>query len=90
MSAVHLLITTQSKVTFLGASSGNNTVPIGMISSNLFVSTLMGLRNKFDSYSIFFGGKIEADSQLWFGSGNISNKAANLASNGQNISLTRP
>ena len=48
----------------------------------------MGLRNKFDSYSIFFSGKIEADAQLWLGSGNISNEAANLASNGQNISLT--
>ncbi|MWX71985.1 DUF3573 domain-containing protein [Francisella tularensis] len=81
-------ITTQGEVTFLGAYSGNNTIPIGMISSNLFASTVIGLRNKFDSYSIFFGGKIEADAQLWFGSSTISNKATNLASNGQNISLT--
>ncbi|MDE4986529.1 DUF3573 domain-containing protein, partial [Francisella tularensis subsp. holarctica] len=53
-----------------------------------FDSTVIGLWNKFDSYSIFFGGKIESDAQLWFGSSTISNKATNLASNGQYISLT--
>ncbi|MDE5018812.1 DUF3573 domain-containing protein, partial [Francisella tularensis subsp. holarctica] len=49
-------ITTQGEVPFLGAYSGNNTIPIGMISSNLFASTVIGLRTKIDSYSILFGG----------------------------------
>lgn len=81
-------ITTMGEVAFLGAFSGNNNIPIGMIGSSLFASTLIGQRNKFDDYSIFFGGKIEADAQAWFGSEGISNGAANLSQNGQNIFLT--
>lgn len=46
-------ITTRGQVTFLGAYSGNNSIPIGMISGSLFASTVIGQRNKFDSYSIF-------------------------------------
>ncbi|MDE5035873.1 DUF3573 domain-containing protein, partial [Francisella tularensis] len=38
-------ITTQGEVTFLGAYNGNNTIPIVMISINLFASTVIGLRN---------------------------------------------
>ncbi|ASG68605.1 hypothetical protein CDV26_09555 [Francisella halioticida] len=78
-------ITTQGQVTFLGSYSGNNSIPIGQISSNLFASTLLGQREKFDDYSVFFGGFIEADAQAWFGS---SNASTNIAGNGQNIYLT--
>ncbi|MDE5007412.1 DUF3573 domain-containing protein, partial [Francisella tularensis subsp. holarctica] len=65
------------------AYSCNNSIPIGLISSNFFASTVIGFMNKFDSYSIFFVGKIEADAQLWFVRITISNKATNHASNGQ-------
>jgi hypothetical protein len=83
-------ITTQGQVTYLGAYSGNNSIPIGQISSNLFASTLLGQREKFDDYSVFFGGKIEADAQVWFGN-SIKRTAAsdgNFPGNGQNIYLT--
>ncbi|AXA34468.1 DUF3573 domain-containing protein [Francisella adeliensis] len=62
-------ITSQGETTFLGSYSGNNSIPIGMISSSLFASTLLGQREKFDDYSVFFGGLINADAQAWFGSG---------------------
>jgi hypothetical protein len=78
-------ITTQGQVTFLGSYSGNNSIPIGQISSNLFASTLLGQREKFDDYSVFFGGFIEADAQAWFGS---SQASSNISGNGQNIYLT--
>lgn len=78
-------ITTQGQVTFLGSYSGNNSIPIGQISSNLFASTLLGQREKFDDYSVFFGGFIEADAQAWFGS---SQASKNISGNGQNIYLT--
>jgi hypothetical protein len=81
-------ITTRGQVTFLGAYSGNNSIPIGMISGSLFASTVIGQRNKFDSYSIFFGGKIEVDAQTWFGSSGISNNNTTLSNHGQNIFLT--
>ncbi|ASG68848.1 hypothetical protein CDV26_11065 [Francisella halioticida] len=81
-------ITTRGQITFLGSYSGNNSIPIGMISGSLFASTVIGQRNKFDSYSIFLGGKIEVDAQAWFGSGGISNKNNILANHGQNIFLT--
>ncbi|MBK2062237.1 iron acquisition protein FupA [Francisella tularensis] len=82
-------ITTQGQVTYLGSYSGNNSIPIGQISSNLFASTLLGQREKFDDYSVFFGGFIEADAQAWFGSAvtKVQN-AGQLSSNGQNIYLT--
>ncbi len=78
-------ITTQGQVTFLGSYSGNNSIPIGQISSNLFASTLLSQREKFDDYSVFFGGFIEADAQSWWGS---SNASTNISGNGQNIYLT--
>ena len=82
-------ITTKGEVTYLGSYSGNNTIPIGMISSNLFASTLLGQREIFDDYSIFFGGYIEADAQTWFGSEiSRANGMSNFPSNGQNIYLT--
>lgn len=82
-------ITTQGQVTYLGSYSGNNSIPIGMISSNLFASTILGQREVFDDYSVFFGGYIEADAQTWFGS-QISRTggAPNFPANGQNIYLT--
>lgn len=80
-------ITTRGQVTFLGAYSGNNSIPIGMISGSLFSSTVIGQRNKFDDYAIFLGGKIEVDAQVWSGSEGISN-GYTLSGNGQNISLT--
>ena len=78
-------ITTQGQVTFLGSYSGNNSIPIGQISSNLFASTLLGQREKFDDYSVFFGGFIEAAAKVWFGS---SQASKNISGNGQNIYLT--
>ncbi|MEY8766678.1 MULTISPECIES: DUF3573 domain-containing protein [Francisella] len=83
-------ITTQGQVTYLGSYSGNNSIPIGQISSNLFASTLLGQREKFDDYSVFFGGFIEADAQAWWGSGITKNNPNNqrLSANGQNIYLT--
>ncbi|AJI57249.1 hypothetical protein LA02_594 [Francisella philomiragia] len=82
-------ITTQGQITYLGSYSGNNSIPIGMISSNLFASTILGQRDTFDDYSVFFGGYIEADAQTWLGS-QISRAggAPNFPANGQNIYLT--
>ena len=81
-------ITTQGQVTYLGSYSGNNSIPIGQISSNLFASTLLGQREKFDDYSVFFGGFIEADAQAWFGSGITRSETNSHPGNGQNIYLT--
>ena len=39
------VITTQGQITYLGSYSGNNSIPIGMISSNLFASTILGQRD---------------------------------------------
>ena len=87
-------ITTGGQVTYLGAYSGNNSIPIGQISSNIFASTLLGQREKFDDYSVFFGGFREVDAQAWFGNGlpkfnsdSIQPKSYSNA-NGQNIYLT--
>ncbi len=82
-------ITTQGQVTFLGAYSGNNSIPIGQISSSLFASTLLGQREKFDDYTIFFGGFIEADAQKWFGS-NVqrTGTSGTFQGQGQNIYVT--
>ncbi|ALB01919.1 membrane protein [Francisella persica ATCC VR-331] len=81
-------ITTQGQVTYLGSYSGNNSIPIGQISSNLFASTLLGQREKFDDYSVFFGGFIETDAQAWFGSSITRSEANSYPGNGQNIYLT--
>ncbi|GAB4222066.1 MAG: iron acquisition protein FupA [Francisella sp.] len=82
-------ITTQGQVTYLGAYSGNNSIPIGQISSSLFASTLLGQREKFDDYSVFFGGFIESDAQVWFGNSiTQANGAGKFPGNGQNIYLT--
>ncbi|AIT09267.1 membrane protein [Candidatus Francisella endociliophora] len=86
-------ITTGGQITYLGAYSGNNSNPIGQISSNLFASTLLGQREKFDDYSVFFGGLIEADAQAWFGNSlpraPVDGKTPpNSNANGQNIYLT--
>ncbi|AJC49488.1 DUF3573 domain-containing protein [Allofrancisella guangzhouensis] len=81
-------ITTQGQIAFLGSYSGNNSIPIGMISSNLFASTLMGQRSKFDDYSVFFGGFLETDAQVFFGSQITKNNGDIFQSNGQNIYLT--
>ena len=86
-------ITTGGQVTYLGAYSGNNNIPIAQISSSLFASTLLGQRDKFDDYSIFFGGFLETDSQVWFGSkiarpANDDGTPNTFSGNGQNIYLT--
>ncbi|QIW09560.1 DUF3573 domain-containing protein [Francisella sp. LA112445] len=86
-------ITTQGQVTFLGSFSGNNSIPIGQIGSSLFASTLLGQREKFDDYSIFFGGYLEADAQTWFGSSGAGSSGSKpntveLSPTGQNIYLT--
>lgn len=46
-------ITTQGQITYLGSYSGNNTIPLGQISKNLYASTIIGQRNKFPNYSMF-------------------------------------
>ncbi|WP_425352911.1 DUF3573 domain-containing protein [Allofrancisella frigidaquae] len=81
-------ITTRGQVSYLGSYSGNNTIPVGMISSNLFASTLLGQRDKFDDYSVFFGGYIEADAQTWFGSSIQRISGTNFSATGENIYLT--
>ncbi|GMN89243.1 LbtU family siderophore porin [Francisella sciaenopsi] len=82
-------ITTGGKLTFLGSYSGNNSVPIGQIPDNLFASTLLGQREQFDDYSIFFGAFLEADAQTFFGSKGIRDIQGNiLSATGQNIYLT--
>ena len=82
-------ITTGGKTTYLGAYSDNNTVPIGQVHDNLFASTIIGQREYFSDYSVFFGGFIEIDSQAYFG--NNKTKAVNgntLPHNGQKIYIT--
>ncbi|QIW09271.1 DUF3573 domain-containing protein [Francisella sp. LA112445] len=82
-------ITTQGQITYLGSYSGNNTIPIGQISRNLFSSTIIGQKDKFGEYSMFFGGYLEADAQTWFGSQiNRIGGVPNFPSTGQNIHLT--
>ncbi|WP_150466667.1 DUF3573 domain-containing protein [Francisella sp. SYW-9] len=84
-------ITTRGQVTFLGSFSGNNSIPIGQISSSLFASTLLGQREKFDDYSIFFGAYLEADAQTWFGNSGIAKYGPSnteLSPTGENIYLT--
>ncbi|MED7789115.1 DUF3573 domain-containing protein [Francisella sp. 19X1-34] len=82
-------ITTQGQITYLGSYSGNNTIPIGQISRNLFSSTIIGQRDKFGEYSMFFGGYLEADAQTWFGSQiNRIAGASNFPASGQNMYLT--
>jgi hypothetical protein len=83
------LITSGGQVSYLGAYSGNNSIPIGAISSSLFASTLLGQRSKFDDYSIFFGGIIQADAQIWSGSQITKNNGGTFAGNGQNIYLNQ-
>ena len=78
-------ITTQVQITYLGSCSGNNSIPIGMISSNLFASTILGQRDYFSDSSVFFGGYIEVDAQSWFGS--QINRTANFPVNGKSIYL---
>ncbi|AJC49523.1 membrane protein [Allofrancisella guangzhouensis] len=81
-------ITTQGQVSYLGSYSGNNTIPIAQISDNLFSSNILGQRDKFDDYSVFFGGYIEADAQTWFGSQIQRISGGDFPATGQNIYLT--
>ncbi|WP_044247517.1 DUF3573 domain-containing protein [Francisella hispaniensis] len=82
-------ITTGGKTAYLGAYSGNNTVPIGQIPDNLFASTIIGQREYFSDYSVFFGGFIEIDPQVYFGNSKVKGVNGNmLPQNGQNIYLT--
>ena len=81
------IITSQGQASFMGSYTGNNSIPIGQISSSLFSSTLLGQREKFDDYSIFFGAKINIDAQAWSGS-DIKEAESVFRGNGQNIYLT--
>ena len=76
-------ITSKGKVSYLGAYSGNNSVPIGMLSSSLFASSILGQRNNFSDYAVTFGAYIEGDAQAW--NGNISSTNAD---HGQNLYMT--
>lgn len=86
-------ITPDGETTYLGAYSGNNSIPIGMISSKLFASTLILQREKFDTYSVFLGGLVRVQAQSWFGDSlarvGFDNKPINKSNkNGQNIYLS--
>jgi len=86
-------ITTRGEITYLGAFSGNNALPIGQLPGNLFASSLLGQRNSFDDYSIFLGGYIETDAQVWNGSDittrvDSTNYNGTFNADGQNIYLT--
>lgn len=86
-------ITSDGETTYLGAYSGNNSIPIGMISSKLFASTLILQREKFDAYSVFLGGLVRVQAQSWFGDSlarvGFDNKPINKSNkNGQNIYLS--
>ena len=83
------VITSGGQVSFMGSYSGNNSIPIGQISSSLFSSTLLGQREKFDDYSIFFGGMLQADAQAWSGSPiTTRDPKDSYGATGQNIYLT--
>ncbi|MBK2109549.1 DUF3573 domain-containing protein [Francisella tularensis] len=82
-------ITTQGQITYLGSYSGNNTIPLGQISKNLYASTIIGQRDKFPNYSMFFGGYFEGDAQTWFGSQiNRAGGTSDFPATGQNIYMT--
>lgn len=86
-------ITTNGEAAYLGSFSGNNSIPIGMIPSKLFASTLILQKEKFDDYSIFLGGFIGIDAQTWFGDtiprvGFDNKPTSSFSSTGQNIYLT--
>nr|WP_322786325.1 DUF3573 domain-containing protein [Allofrancisella guangzhouensis] len=61
-------ITTQGQVSYVGAFSSNNSIPIGQLPSNLFASSILKQRGLYNDYAIFFGGFIETDLQGWRGS----------------------
>lgn len=86
-------ITTRGEVTYLGSYSGNNNIPIGMLPSKLFASSLITQKEKFDDYSIFLGGFIGMDAQTWYGDSiprvNFDGSpASSFDGSGQNIYLT--
>lgn len=86
------VITSQGQAAFIGSYSGNNSIPIGQIPSNLFASTVIGQRDKFDEYEIFFGGLITFNAQTWFGDSikrvNFEDeRISNFSNTGQNIYL---
>lgn len=81
-------ITTQGEVTYVGSFSGNNTVPIGQLPSNLFASSILNQRGYFDDYSIFFGGFIQADAQAWNGTQVTMRNGGTFDGNGEDIYLT--
>lgn len=82
-------ITTQGQITYLGSYSGNNTIQLGQISKNLYASTIIGQRDKFPNYSMFFGGYFEGDAQTWFGSQiNRAGGTSDFPATGQNIYMT--
>lgn len=81
-------ITTQGEVSYVGSFSSNNTVPIGQLPSNLFASSILRQRAFFDDYSIFFGGFIQVDAQIWNGTDITTRSATTFPGNGENIYLT--
>ncbi|AIT09240.1 membrane protein [Candidatus Francisella endociliophora] len=86
-------ITTNGEAAYLGSYSGNNSIPIGMIPSKLFASTLILQKEKFDDYSVFLGGFIGIDAQTWFGDtiprvGFDNKPTTPFSPTGQNIYLT--
>lgn len=81
-------ITTQGEVSYVGSFSANNTVPIGQLPSNLFASSILKQRRYFDDYSIFFGGFIQADAQIWNGSDISVYNRPTFDGRGENIYLT--
>ncbi|MED7819968.1 MULTISPECIES: DUF3573 domain-containing protein [unclassified Francisella] len=86
-------ITTRGETTYMGSYSGNNSIPIGQISSKLFALTLLSQKQKFDSYSVFLGAFLGMDAQTWFGDtinrvDFSNNPTTPFPSTGENIYLT--
>lgn len=86
------VITSQGHTTLIGAYSGNNSIPVGQIPTNLFASTILTQRNRFDDYEVFFGGLITLNAQTWFGDSikrvNLENESiSDFSTNGENIYL---
>ena len=61
------LILSGGQVSYIGAYSGNNSLPISQISDGLMGSTIIGQRQKFSDYAIMFGAKLSADAQVMGG-----------------------
>ena len=65
-------ILSRGQVSYIGAYSADNPLPISQISDALKNHAIISQRQKFSDYAIMFGAQIEADAQLWWGNSNIN------------------